>query len=267
MTARPEGAPCWADATFPDLESAKSFYADLFGWTFEDGGEAAGHYTQASSDSGVAAGLAPPMPGVEDDTPGGWTLYFATPDAAATAGAINEHGGRVVTGPMEVGPYGTMAIAEDPDGIRFGLWQSGSHEGFATINDEHGTYCWAEVDTRHPDHADAFFPEVFGYRVRRMQDDKMDYAVWSVGDGDPLLGRAELTGDVFPAEMPPHVGICFAVDDCDRAVETTRRHGGDVTFGPQDSPFGRMATLRDPQGASFTVINVNRTVGELPQFA
>ncbi|WP_407564950.1 VOC family protein [Streptomyces sp. 184] len=265
MTVRPEGAPCWADATFPDLDSAKSFYADVFGWTFEDGGEAAGHYTQASADSGVAAGLAPPMPGTQD-AEADWMLYFATPDAAATAGHVGEHGGRVVTGPMEVGSYGTMAIAEDPDGIRFGLWQSGSHEGFAAIG-EPGTFCWAEVDTRNPEHADAFFPEVFGYRVRRMQDDTMDYAVWSLGDGDPLLGRAQMSGNVFPAGTPPHVGVCFAVDDCDRAVETTERRGGSVTFGPQDSPFGRMATLKDPQGASFTVINVNRTVGEMPEFA
>ncbi len=30
--------------------------------------------------------------------------------------------------------------------------------------------------------------------------------------------------------------------------------GGDVLFPPQDSPFGRFAVLRDPQGATFNAI-------------
>src|ERR1051325_10535966 len=33
MAVRPEGAPCWADAMFSDLEGAKRFYGEVLGWT------------------------------------------------------------------------------------------------------------------------------------------------------------------------------------------------------------------------------------------
>ncbi|CAM5689284.1 FAD-dependent monooxygenase [Streptomyces violaceorubidus] len=34
MAVQPEGAPCWADAMFSDVEGAKTFYGDVLGWTF-----------------------------------------------------------------------------------------------------------------------------------------------------------------------------------------------------------------------------------------
>jgi len=46
----------------------------------------------------------------------------------------------------------------------------------------------------------------------------------------------------------------FAVDDADAAAASAGRFGGDVLFPAQDSPFGRFAVLRDPQGATFNAI-------------
>jgi len=34
-----------------------------------------------------------------------------------------------------------------------------------------------------------------------------------------------------------------------------------------DSPFGRFAALSDPQGASFSVIDVTTTQGDMPQIS
>lgn len=92
MAARPEGAPIWADAMFPDLEAAKRFYGELLGWTFEEGGEEFGNYTQAKSDGKRVGALSPQMPGMEG-TPPAWNLYLATPDVRATAARVKEAGG------------------------------------------------------------------------------------------------------------------------------------------------------------------------------
>ena len=32
----PPGVPCWIDVAEPDPTAAAAFYADLFGWSFED---------------------------------------------------------------------------------------------------------------------------------------------------------------------------------------------------------------------------------------
>jgi predicted enzyme related to lactoylglutathione lyase len=61
-------------------------------------------------------------------------------------------------------------------------------------------------------------------------------------------------GDDFPAEVPPHWGVYFAVDDCDATVAKTKELGGQVVADAMDIPAGRFAGLVDPQGASFSVI-------------
>ena len=49
------------------------------------------------------------------------------------------------------------------------------------------------------------------------------------------------------------------------AVAKATKLGGVLRFGPMDTPFGRFAALSDPQGASFSVIDVTRTHGEMPE--
>ena len=57
------GTPSWVDLTTPDLEAALRFYGGLFGWEFEDAGEAAGHYHQALLRGKRVAGIGPNPPG------------------------------------------------------------------------------------------------------------------------------------------------------------------------------------------------------------
>lgn len=262
MAAHPEGTPCWTDAMFPDLEGAKRFYGELLGWTFGEGSEEFGYYTQAYSDGKAAAAVSPQMPGMEG-TPAAWNLYFATPDADATAAKIRKNGGTLSMEPMQVGEFGTMVTARDPSGAYFSAWQSGSHEGFEKTG-EPGSYAWAEVTTRDADKADDFFPAVFPFEVQKMTDDQVDFAVWNIG-GRPVAGRLKMASD-FPPEVPPYVNVYFAVQDCDDAVATVNRLGGKLHFGPMDSPFGRIAAVSDQQGAAFSVIDLQTTVGDMPQF-
>ncbi|MFC7309606.1 VOC family protein [Streptomyces monticola] len=261
MTAYPEGAPCWADAMFPDVGAAKDFYGELLGWTFTEGAPEFGGYTQAYSDGKAVAAVVPRPPDMAGQPPA-WNLYLASPDAAATAERIRSAGGTLVMEPMEVGPFGTMAAAQDPGGVYFSVWQPGGHAGFEKTG-EPGAFCWAEVTTRDADKADAFFPAVFPYEVKKMADDAIDFHVWELG-GEPLLGRLKMGPD-FPAEVPPHVNVYFAVEDCDAAVATVQRLGGSLLFGPMTSPFGRFATVTDPQGAALSVIDLSTTEGEMPE--
>ncbi|MGW3914518.1 VOC family protein [Streptomyces sp. NPDC005070] len=260
MAVQPEGTPCWADAMFSDVEGAKSFYGDVLGWTFGESSSEYGNYTQAYSGGKAVAAVVPPMPGQEGQS--AWCLYFASPDAAATAEKIKSQGGEVLMEPMQVGEFGTMALARDPGGAVFGVWQAGVHEGFDSIG-EPGSYAWAEVFTREPEKSDAFFPAVFPLTAQQVQDDAVDFRVFNIGD-NPVLGRMRMTDD-FPPEVPSYVNVYFAVENCDEAVSKATARGAVLRFGPMDSPFGRFAALSDPQGASFSVIDMKTTQGEMPE--
>ncbi|MFD0313046.1 VOC family protein [Streptomyces flavalbus] len=261
MAVQPEGTPCWADAMFSDVEGAKTFYGDVLGWTFGEASTEFGNYTEARADGKAAAAVVPPMPGQEGQSQ--WCLYFAAEDAAATASRIREHGGEVLMEPMRVGEFGTMCLARDPSGVVFGVWQAGSHEGFEASPGQHGAFAWAEVFTREPEKSDAFFPAVFGYRAKQLQDDAVDFRVFDLG-ADPVLGRMRMTEE-FPPEVPPYINVYFGVDDCDGAVSRATKLGATLRFGPVDTPFGRFAALTDPQGANFSVIDTSTTAGEPPR--
>ncbi|MGW0818587.1 VOC family protein [Streptomyces viridiviolaceus] len=260
MAVQPEGAPCWADAMFSDVEGAKSFYGDVLGWTFGESAPEYGNYTQAYANGKAVAAVVPPMPGQESEPQ--WCLYFASQDAVETAGKIREAGGEVLMEPMEVGDFGTMCLARDPSGVMFGVWQGGTHEGFEAMA-EPGAYCWAEVFTREPEKSDAFFPAVFSYSAKQMEDDQVDFRIFDLGDRS-VLGRMTMTDD-FPPEVPPYINVYFTVADCDDAVARATRLGGVLRFGPVDTPFGRFAAISDPQGANFSVIDVTKTEGEMPK--
>ncbi|MFD5028543.1 VOC family protein [Streptomyces sp. NPDC058373] len=260
MSPFPEGAPCWADAMFPDVAAARGFYGQVLGWTFdEEHAEEYGGYTMALMDGEPVAAVMPVMPGA--DVPALWNLYLATSDAAAATGRVEGLGGTVVMGPEDVGGFGTTSSLRDPAGVAFGLWQPGGHPGFG-LTEAPGAYAWAEVNTRDPAATDGFFPELFGYEVGVMEDPGTDFRVWSAA-GRPVLGRMAMTDD-FPPEVPSYVNVYFSVPDCDTAVETAVRLGGQVHHGPVTTPFGRFAAVSDQQGAAFSVIDAGTTAGETP---
>ncbi|GAB3178852.1 VOC family protein [Streptomyces incanus] len=259
MAVQPEGTPCWADVMFNDVEGAKRFYGDVLGWTFGGSSSEFGNYTQAYADGKAVAAVVPPMPGQEG--PSQWCLYLAVRDAAATAARIRDNDGEMLMEPMRVGDFGTMCLAREPGGTVFGLWQAGTHEGFEATNVP-GAYCWAEVCTRDPEKTDVFFPAVFSYRSRQLEDESIDFRLYELGQ-ETVLGRMGMTED-FPPEVPSYMNVYFAVENCDEAVTRATERGGTPHFGPITTPFGRFATLSDPQGANFSVIDVTTMEGERP---
>ncbi|MFF2846894.1 VOC family protein [Streptomyces sp. NPDC058001] len=261
MAAFAEGVPCWVDAMLPDVEAGKRFYGDVLGWTFDEGaGAEYGYYTQAYSDGANVAALAPKSDG---RMPTVWTVYLATPDAVALAGRIRGAGGQMVMEPMPVGPFGTMALAADPGGAVFGLWQAGTHIGFEAER-RPGSYCWTELYTRDKAAVDPFYEEVFGYVGAELRDEDLsgaagdDVRVWSPAGAtaglESAIGGRVVMGDSFPAEMPPHFLTYFTVADCDATADAVTRLGGRIRQAPLSTPHGRIAVCADNQGATFAVL-------------
>ena len=247
-TPWPAGTPCWIDYGAADLDAAKAFYTELFGWSYTGGDPEFGGYLNATVNGEQAAGLGPQM---DPSDPPRWTTYFATDDATASVARIRDAGGTVIVEPMEVGPMGTMVVALDPQGNPFGLWQAGTHTG-ARIHNEPGALAWNEAMVADTAAAKEFYTAVFGFTFEQMDPELvgegMEYATFRTG-GDPLGGL----GASDPS-MPTGWLTCFSVGSTDEAVATVEAKGGKVTMPPMDTPFGRFAVVEDPWGASFEVM-------------
>jgi predicted enzyme related to lactoylglutathione lyase len=245
-TQHAPGTPSWVDLQTSDQDGAKSFYAALFGWDYDDQDMGDGAvYSLAQKNGKDVAGLGPlPMPGV----PPHWNTYITVADVDATAAQVAGAGGTTMGPPFDVMDAGRMAIASDPTGAMFCMWQPKNSIGAYLVN-EPGTFCWNELLTADVDAALPFYEELFGWKRNRLPMDGMEYNELQL-DGRGVAGAMT---SPMPG-MPPVWAVYFAVDDCDKTAERAASKGGSVMQPPMDIPPGRMATLTDPAGAVFNVL-------------
>jgi uncharacterized protein len=254
-TSYEPGTPCWIDLGTPDQDAAGEFYGALFGWSLQEdeNAEQTGGYRVAVLKDKAVGGV---MKLMQEGQPPAWMTYVSVEDADEVAAKAKAAGGEAIVEPMSVLDYGRMAILKDPTGAVFGLWQPGVNVGAGLVN-EHGAFCWSEINTRDPEAAKAFYGEVFGWGFEdREFDGAGTYTIARVGENG-FGGLMDMRGNL-PDEVPPHWLVYFAVDDADATVAQARERGGEVPFGPQDIPgVGRFAVLQDPFGAAFAVIQPN----------
>lgn len=239
------GGPCWAELGTTDLESAQRFYTRLFGWRPEtDRRQEAGGCTVAHLGDAAVAGLAPLY---QEAQPVAWNVSFAVTDADATLRAVRAAGGQPLLDPTDVFDMGRLAVAADPTGAVFQLWQADAFPGAGAFGVP-GALGWVELLTRAPRQAVSFYTTVFGWTV----DPSRRYPQWSA-DGVDFGGMVTMD-EKFPHEVPAHWLPYFAVDDVDDAAVTTTTVGGTVLMEPVSHPEGpRIAVLRDLEGAMFGV--------------
>src|SRR3954451_12868027 len=157
-TPWPAGTPCWVDLAVPDVSAATAFYGAVLGWSFVDSGAAYGHFHIAHA-AGRAAAAVGPAPAA--GRPPVWTVYLAADDVGTTAELIEAGGGAVLAGPTEVAGGARMAIALDPTGGAFGVWQAGGLIG-AEVVAEPGALAWTDVRLSDPAVGADFYTAVFG---------------------------------------------------------------------------------------------------------
>lgn len=240
--------PIWFDVMTSDPDGARKFYAALFGWNYDIGGEETGFYTMCKVGGANAAGLGPIMPG--QNMPPAWTVYFGVSDIEATATRVVQAGGQIAVPIMQIMHYGRMAVCVDSTGAAFGLWQPQEHVG-AMVIEQHGAMGWCEVNTRNAEDAAAFYRDVFDLAPQQLDDSSMTYYMLNQ-NGTAVAGVLQMGPDFGNA--PPHWIPYFVVNNMDESTNVVTSNGGTVTHGPFPSPYGRIAVIMDPQGAMLCII-------------
>lgn len=269
--ARPLGTPTWIDYTANGLEPSLAFYERLAGWSIVDQGEAYGHYHLASGSAGEVAGLMDTTgmlcPG-GGEVPTAWDVYLAVESVDATLAKARAAGAEVVVEAMDVPGRGRTAMVLDPAGAAVGLWEE---RGFAGFPDSTAPGCavWFELMSSDADASRRFYTEVFGFDYQPMPiaSEKVvgtDNAVMDEAPGYWTNGTSETAtsglGDASSWLQPGERSYWrwyLSVASTDAALDTVRELGGSVLDGPSDTPWGRMATIADPAGATLQVMGPN----------
>lgn len=250
-TSYVQGTPNWVDLQTTDTGAAKAFYASLFGWTYDDQPmpDSAAAYSMAKLGDEQVAAIAPQSPDLAAaGAPPMWNTYLAVDSVDDAATKVEAAGGQVAMAPFDVMDAGRMAFVLDPSGAAVALWQANTHIGASLVN-EPGTVTWNELITTDPS-VTAFYEQVVGLTTAAMDDTGIGgYTLFQAG-GQPVGGT---TAPQMPG-VPNHWHVYFAVADADASAAKVTGLGGSVLTEPFDTPAGRMAVVRDPQGATFSII-------------
>jgi uncharacterized protein len=230
------GVPCWIEVGSPDPAATAAFYVGLFGWTVQAGVAR----LEGRAVAGIAEGAV------------GWTTLVRVDDAATTAARAEAAGGQV-DGIRIIDPAGAeLLIAE---------------QGGAELVNAPGTWNWSNLESGDPGAAQGFYGAVFGWEAMELGGGVVMWRVPGYGDRlaelDPTLrerhaeagippGFSDAVAWLVPGERARWT-VVFAVDDTDAAAARAPQLGGSVVVAPHDEQGARIATLRDPHGAEFTV--------------
>lgn len=251
MSKYAPGTPCWVDLASPHVDASVDFYGKLMGWTTTEPSLEAGGYRRFQQGAADIAGV---MPQMQPGQPTTWATYVSVVDADQTAAKVAAAGGTTLLPPMDRTDHGRVAVFSDPTGAVFGIWQAKSFPGASLVNAPN-SLCWNEIRTRDPERVTSFYTDVFGWTAGPPPFEGPGYTTWDL-DGQTVGGMMAMTADLFPAEIPPHWSVCFAVADCDAIVSRATELGAQVVAPAMDMPIGRFAGFVDPQGAAFTVMQM-----------
>jgi len=249
----------WAELATTDPDGAKKFYTSLFGWTFVDNPMGPDMvYTRLQLRGRDAAAMYAQMKDQRDmKIPPHWMVYVTVSNADHAAKRVPSLGGAILQEPFDVADYGRMAVCADRQGAVFSIWQAKSHTG-TQVENEPGALSWCELAATDTDDAGGFYGQLFGWQPKTRED--FPYVELYLGER-PIGGIFPLDQSMQAQGVPPHWGVYFRVENCDASAAKAKSLGGTVHVGPQDIPnVGRFAMIQDPQGAMFSVIQLNGEV-------
>lgn len=241
-TEQTPGRAVWRELMTGDVERAKAFYSELFGWRFQDFpmGEGAPPYPIAHvGDKGVGGIMKKPEGA---PMPSFWTTYFSTKDVDATIERAKKGGGSVAFGPIDVPEVGRIATVMDFAGAAFGLLRS-TMDDPAPGRPQLGEFCWETISSPDLERARSFYRDVFGWVEQSMP-----------GGGGTVFGTGpemqDGVADLQKAEgMPPAWMTYVVVETIEDARARAEKLGAQVVVPLIEVPHvGRIAFIADPTG-------------------
>lgn len=112
---RKHGSISWSELMTTDVDGAKKFYGELFGWSYQDMPMEELTYTVLSANGDEVGGMmaipkdAPPMPPC-------WGLYITVDNVDETVKRAVEMGGIIAMEPRDIPEVGRFAVLQDPQG-------------------------------------------------------------------------------------------------------------------------------------------------------
>ncbi|MBX3128917.1 MAG: VOC family protein [Polyangiaceae bacterium] len=236
---RTPGLAVWRELLTADVEKAKGFYGELFGWRFQDMPMPDGTYTVISGAKREIAGVMQlPMP----ELPTHWNTYISVEDVAATAKAVTSGGGTLFYGPAEIPEVGTLLTFADDSGAVMSAMCALSGDPEVAAQPSPGDFCWETLSTQDKARALAFYGKVFGWKPQPGPGG--EGSVFATDSGTMVADLQVMEG------VAPHWLTYVLVESLDASRTRAEKLGGSVTVPRIEVPtVGSISVIQDPAGA------------------
>jgi predicted enzyme related to lactoylglutathione lyase len=242
----------WYELMTSDVAAAKTFYANVVGWSAEDMPMPGMTYTILRTGPTQIGGM---MALLKEACDAGmrpcWVGYVGVEDADVAAAKATRLGGKTLMPPTDIPNVGRFAMLTDPQGAAFNLFKP-AQSGERVVSSDPGHIGWHELHTTDWPKAFEFYTDMFGWD----RGDGVDmgpmgtYQLFKIG-GTPM-------GAMFnsPAAQAARFWLYyFNVGNIDDAAKRVGDRGGKIMFGPQQVPGGGwVVQAADPQGAAFALL-------------
>ena len=119
----------------------------------------------------------------------------------------------------------------------------------ATISE----FCWAELLVNDIDKEAAFYMSLFGWNKQAMPYGDSEFFVFQIGEVG-IGGGMQFNEAMKSKQVPQHWNNYILVDDINKTVQAAKALGGTVLNDVTPVlDMGKMATLADPTGATFSL--------------
>lgn len=239
----------WQDLMTDDAEKSRTFYEQLFGWTFERTNRAGRPYYIVRAGSAAIAGMTQVDRQGAHEPVAQWISYLSVSNVDSVVARVTAAGGRVLTPPADI-QGSREAVVIDSQGVPLGLVRLGPNRSapLGGPSARVGSFLWWDCYTTDVEVARTFYTSLAGFAAteQRRPDSLVQYILTRSGPG-PVAGVLPIGDTPIKPSWLPYVRVSDPAAVAARAEQL----GGRVVVRPSpEIRKGSAAVIVDPSGAA-----------------
>ncbi len=244
------GQVIWHDLATMDIDRAKAFYGEMFGWTFSSARNGPRKYTQVFHDGEPIGGMFLFEEDEKANPFGEWLINLSTDDVDATAAAFESAGSIIRGEPRDAPDRGRSAFIQDPQKAFLIVTESSSGDPPVKETIPFNSWLWNELWANDAPAAFELYSSIFGYGTRKIEAAEPGRYYVLTKQDKPLAGIVQMDLE----DVRPHWVPFIRVEDVHATVKRAEALGAVVLIAPQEGVRdGRVGLLQAPTGEPIVV--------------
>lgn len=237
-----EASILWHDLVTPNLEVSKTFYGELFGWTFEDQNFKGFSYTLIKSNTETIGGMIE----ISSAKSSVWitSMIVSPKEMRVKIKLALDAGCKLATNPLKIAGRGKQVIFESPQGEEFALIT----ETPASINND-SDWMGIELWSDNPEKSAKLYENTFGVTTAESLYEKKPYWIFKKGKND-VAGMIKNPITNQKSQWVPYLKNT----NPSQITSNVEKLGGFVIVKPSENiRNGKLGIFQDPNGAILCI--------------